>query len=137
MQLQIRNSPKEYDVIIAGGGPAGCAAAIAAARMGASTLVLEGGTCLGGMATGGLVSAWAPFTDKQKVIYRSIPVEILTRYKKRANIPESKWDWVHIDPEALKVVYDEMLAESGAKVLFSSTVCDAIDPKDVIAHIGE
>lgn len=126
MQLNIKNPVKEYDIIIAGGGPAGCAAAIAAARLGADVLVLEATGCLGGMATSALVSKWAPYTDKQKVIYRSIPLEILTRYKERAGIPEDKWVWVEIDPETLKVLYDEMLAEAGAKVLFQSTICDVL-----------
>ena len=43
------------DVLVAGGGPAGVCAAIAAARNGAKTLVVERGNCLGGMATRGLV----------------------------------------------------------------------------------
>ena len=56
MHIEVKNSQKYYDVIIAGGGPAGCAAAIAAARMGANTVVIEATTCLGGMATAGMVS---------------------------------------------------------------------------------
>lgn len=125
MQIQIRNQEQHYDVIIAGGGPAGCAAAIAAARQGAKTLVIEATTCLGGMATAGMVSKWAPFTDKESILYRSIPLEILMRYKAAAtDVPADKWDWVPIYPELLKRVYDEMLAQAGATVLFSSMVVD-------------
>ena len=126
MQITIKNAEKNYDVIIAGGGPAGCAAAIAAGRMGANVLVIESGSCLGGMATSGFVSKWAPMTDKEKVIYRSIPLEIVSRYKKAAAIDPEKWDWIPIYPETLKIVYDEMMAEAGVKVLFNSIVCDAI-----------
>lgn len=43
-----------WDVIIVGGGPAGCTAAVAAAREGAKTLLLEATECLGGMSTSGL-----------------------------------------------------------------------------------
>ncbi len=43
----------EYDVIVAGGGPAGICAAVAAARAGASTLLLERYGFLGGIATAG------------------------------------------------------------------------------------
>ena len=43
----------EYDVIVCGGGTAGCVAALAAARNGAKVLLLESGHCLGGMLTRG------------------------------------------------------------------------------------
>lgn len=126
MQINVKKPVKHYDVIVVGGGPAGCAAAIAAARMGANTLVIEASTCLGGMATAGMVSKWAPFDDQEKLIYRSIPVEVMTRYKAKAGIPQDKWSWVNLYPEELKRVYDEMLLEAGAKLLFSSQVVDAI-----------
>ena len=59
-----------WDVIVAGGGPAGCAAAAAAAREGAKTLLIEATGALGGMGTSGLVPAWCPFSDSEKIIYR-------------------------------------------------------------------
>ena len=46
-----------WDVIVAGGGPAGCAAATAAAREGAKTLLIEQTDSLGGMGTSALVPA--------------------------------------------------------------------------------
>ena len=48
---------EDYDVVVAGGGPAGCGAAIAAARQGARVLLLEQTFMLGGAATAGLVNA--------------------------------------------------------------------------------
>ena len=44
-----------FDVVVCGGGPAGIAAAISAARKGAKTLLLEQTGALGGMVTNGLV----------------------------------------------------------------------------------
>ena len=58
-----------YDVIVIGGGPAGCAAATSAAREGAKTLLIEASGMLGGMATKGLVEAWTPYSDGIRIIY--------------------------------------------------------------------
>ena len=57
---------KEFDVIVAGGGTAGCIAALAAARNGAKTLVVEKNRCLGGQFTSGMQGAWVGFSDKLK-----------------------------------------------------------------------
>ncbi len=120
----------EYEVIVVGGGPSGCSAAIASARRGAKTLLIEASGCLGGLGTMGLVPAWCPFTDKQKVIYRGIALEIFLEAKKgvpHAN-PDS-YDWVPINPEHLKLVYDTKVIESGAEILFNTLLC-AVDIKD-------
>ena len=61
-----------WDVIVVGGGPSGCAAATAAAREGAKTLLMEGTGALGGMGDFGLLNAWCPFTDGEKIIYKGI-----------------------------------------------------------------
>ena len=117
----------EYDVIVCGGGPAGCAAAIAAARQGAKVLVLESQYCLGGMSTLGLVPAWCPFSDKEKIIYRGIAEEIFNLAKENVfHIKKSKLDWVEIEPESLKRIYDNLLHEAGAEVLFGSFI-SAVD----------
>ena len=55
---------QDVDVLVVGGGPAGVCAAIAAARNGAKTLVVERGNCLGGMATRGLVGPFMTCYDK-------------------------------------------------------------------------
>lgn len=129
MELTVKQHETVYDVIVAGGGPAGVAAAIAAGRMGAKTLLLEGGGALGGMATLGLVSKWMPFDDREKIIYRSLPMEILTRYKKMVGLENSTLRHTNIYPEELKRLYDQMVADAGAEVLFHSTVA-AAEKKD-------
>ena len=57
----IREIPIEegYDLVIAGGGPAGTVAAVSAARLGARVLLLEAMGCLGGMGTSGQAAATA------------------------------------------------------------------------------
>lgn len=112
-----------WDVIIAGGGPAGCTAAIAAAREGARTLLIEATGCLGGMGTSGLVPAWCPFSDREKIIYKGLAEKVFEEAKKGiAHIRQEDMDWVPIDPERLKRVYDDMVIGSGAHVLFNTVL---------------
>ena len=113
-----------WDVIVVGGGPAGCTAAIAAAREGAKTLLIEANGQLGGMGTAGLVPTWTPFSDGKKMIYRGLAEKIFVESKK--GVPHSKegdLNWVPINAEHLMSVYDELVTASGAKVLFFSRLC--------------
>ena len=115
---------EEYEVIVCGGGPAGCTAAIAAAREGAKTLLLEASGMLGGMATLGMVNAWTPVHDGVRVVHGGLAKKIIE--ENRATMPhldQEKWNWVPINYEPLKVMLDRMVTESGARVLFHSHVC--------------
>jgi len=118
---------EQYEIIIAGGGPSGCSAAIAAGRAGAKVLLIEQSSYLGGMGTGGLVPTWCPFTDGEKVIYKGIAFEVLENSKKSiAHIPETSYSWVPIDAEKLKIVYDELVSQAGVDIMFNtmlSAVC--------------
>jgi NADPH-dependent 2,4-dienoyl-CoA reductase/sulfur reductase-like enzyme len=69
------------DVLVVGGGPAGIAAAIAAARNGANTLLVEQRGYLGGMGTAALVPAFCPYTDGEKPIIRGIGLKLLEKMK--------------------------------------------------------
>lgn len=116
----------EFDVLVAGGGPAGVGAAIAAARDGARTLVVERANCLGGMSTGGLVPAWAPLGDGQRLVIRGLALSIIEEMKAgMPHVPPDRFDWVGIDAEALKRIYDRRVTEAGAAVLFHTQVADA------------
>ena len=103
-----------YDVIVVGGGPAGCTAAASAAREGAKTLLIEATGSLGGMGTSGLVPAWCPFSDKEQIIYRGMAQTVFERSKALSpHVAPGDADWVPIDPEGLKRVYDELVTEYG------------------------
>lgn len=117
-----------WDVIVAGGGPAGCAAATAAAREGARTLLLESTGMLGGMGTAGLVPWFCGYDDGEKIIARGLAEHV--RCALQDNMPHLKKAMEAyplaapaIDPELLKRVYDDMVLEAGAEVLFNSSLC--------------
>lgn len=119
-----------WDVIVVGGGPSGCTAAAAAAREGARTLLIEGMGALGGMGTSGLVPAWCPFSDKTQIIYRSLAERVLTESKRSTpHVPAAQLDWVPISPEDLKRIYDDMVLEFGAELLFHTSLA-AVEMED-------
>lgn len=124
LTLPVQNASDQWDVIVVGGGPGGCTAAISAAREGAKVLMIEDSGQLGGMGTIGMVPAWCPFTDGEKVIYRGLAQTIFREAKKGVPfVDRFQWDWVPINPEWLMHVYDQMVTEAKVQVLFFSRVC--------------
>lgn len=113
----------EADIVVAGGGASGVAAAVAAARMGKSVLLVESGGALGGVGTTGLVPAFAPFGDGVNVLCGGIGMEI--RRQVSLHVP-METAWTPIDTEELKRTYDIITTEAGVKVLFFTTVCDVL-----------
>ena len=110
-----------WDVIVAGGGPAGCAAAASAAREGARTLLIESAGALGGAGTNALVPAWCPFSDKEKIIYRGLAEKVFKASKAGvAHVGGEDLDWVPIDAERLKLVYDDLVTDAGASISFQT-----------------
>ena len=121
---------EEYDVIVCGGGPAGCTAAIAAAREGAKTLLLESSGMLGGMATNGLVNSWTPVHDGIRNIHDGLAGKIITTLRSQMpQVDPKKWNWLPIDFEKLKLLYDQLVTEAGVEILFHSKVC-GVEMKD-------
>ena len=119
----------ETDVLVIGGGPAGVAAAIASSRAGAETYLVERYNHLGGLWTGGLVLPYLSThaVDKnnrfRQVIY-GLGDEMAQRlFKMGMAIHEVN---PVIDPEAGKYVLDEMIVESGVKMLYHAWGVNAV-----------
>lgn len=113
----------EVDIFIAGGGPAGVTAALAAAREGARVFVAEGQACFGGVGTAGLVPAFMCFSDGQHFLADGLGREIYERMKQVADIPnDNPRNSVSINAEALKRVYDDLMQEAKIEFAFHTQV---------------
>jgi len=126
---------REVDVLVIGGGASGIAAAIAAAQGGAQTMLVEQRGFLGGMGTVALVPAFCPFTDKQKPIIRGLGLQLMERMKMACDSQyreeyQEMLDWVPIDPEVLKRVYDDAILENGVTPLYHTFVYDVVLSED-------
>lgn len=111
------------DVIVVGGGVAGFSAAVAAAREGVSTILIERYGYLGGMVTGGLVVHLEGFGDGQKQVVRGIGQEMIDWLMQEGGARICGHD-VTVDPELLKYVLFKMTGE--VELLLHSLVVDAI-----------
>lgn len=111
----------EVDVFVAGGGPAGVAAAVAAARGGAKVFLAEATGAFGGAATAAYVPAFACFSDGKRLVVGGIGGEIRNRVSQ--GVPLTV-DWAPLDLEELKRVYDAMVTKAGVLFSFFTNVVD-------------
>src|SRR5262249_13722860 len=125
---------ESYDILVAGGGPAGTAAAISAARLGARVLLAEANGCLGGMGTSGLVSTFGPVSDRKRLPGGGFMKELVETMHQHGDlgphvVPEFLYSqlnrWVPFKPEALKRTLDAMAQDAGVDVRFFTRVIDA------------
>lgn len=108
---------KKYELIVVGGGIAGVAAAVSAAREGVSVLLIEKNGSLGGAMTDSLVYPFMNFyLSTGRALSDGIFTEMLERHKK----------YQDNSFETYKFVFDDMITESGADVLFHAQVFDAV-----------
>lgn len=137
------------EVVVVGGGPAGMTAAIAAARNGADTILMERESCLGGVATSGLLCVWGPFVDddpcwdydnsrliSEKMICRKrcvngnkiiggIADEILNKLVRLEGAECFGSGFIPLNPETLKFVAEQTCLEAGVRILYSTQIVGA------------
>lgn len=120
-----------YDVIVVGGGPAGIMAAMASAKLGASTLLIEKNGFLGGAATAACLGPISPFHYKDEQVIDGIPQLFMDRLVKEKGStghmktidPYGSGDSLGFyDREKYKYVAAEMLTEFGADILYHSFI---------------
>jgi len=124
---------REYDVLVVGGGNAGCAAALAAARTGAAVLLVERYGFLGGTATASMVGPWMTFHAGADRIVGGIAQEIVERLVALGGSPghvHDASDYVPtitpFDPEIHKALLFDLMRESGVGLLLHAWFLDAV-----------
>ncbi len=120
-------------MLVIGGGNAGCAAALAAARHGARTLLVERYGFLGGTATAAMVGPWMTFHSGAERIVGGIAQEIVERLVAMGGSPghiADASDYVAsitpFDPELHKALLFELMGESGVQLLLHAYFLDAL-----------
>ena len=108
---------KKYDVVVVGGGFAGVAAAIAAAREGSRVLLVEKGNALGGAAVNCLVMPFMPYTTKIDGVDIPLSAGIFTKITE-ALAQRDACMRRHFLEEELKLVLLDMIQEAGVDLLF-------------------
>ena len=121
----------KYELIVAGGGFAGVAAAISAAKEGVDVLLIEKYNCLGGAAANALVSPfmsyWStmPENKEKKFLCGNLFMEIVKEMNAITDAKEALDLQVDFDEEILKLVLNRMAKKYGVSILFNTTVTAA------------
>ena len=132
-----------HSVIVAGGGIAGIAAALAAAREGADVLLIEREFLLGGLATLGLVTIYLPLCDgRGHQVSFGIAEELFRLsicHGAEANYPKAWLDGgsekekaegqrfeVRYNAHLFALEAEKLLLQNGVKILYGTTVCRAV-----------
>jgi hypothetical protein len=124
-----------YDVVIVGGGTAGIATAISAARRDMSVCLVEQTSMLGGMGTSGMMTAIiAP-----KKHFGGVGVEIVDRLRQREGVPPNNspgnYGWVPYHNETMKRLLDDLILDSGVDLYLCTKLIGVQRSKNTLQGI--
>lgn len=128
--------------MVAGGGPAGIAAAVTAAGMGAKVFLAENLSAFGGMGTSGGLPFFCRPTDGINFLSAGFGEEVYNRLWEengagadmvRGEHPEQVGGFIY-DPEVLKRVYDRLAADAGVDFLFNTSLIDVMAEGGTLTH---
>ena len=133
---------ERYDVAVVGGGSAGVAAAIAAARTGARTVLIERASCLGGASTiRGVITYCGLYTlgETPRQAVRGVAEEVLEGLRALGAVTgpqRHRGVFVVFDPEGVKRVLDRLCQEAGVEVLLHAFVTGATRRDERVTEIA-
>lgn len=134
MEMFQNQYPSAYDVIVAGGGPAGIAAAVSAARAGAKTALIERYGILGGMLTSGHVQPILGYAQG-RTMYDEI-VELLTEgHEDMPKMVTRNGKEIGFDLEEAKYRLLKLCVDSGVYVYLQTVVADVIKEENRITGL--
>ncbi len=123
------------DVAVVGGGAAGLAAAIAAARGGARVALVERLGFLGGCITATMMDVLWMFRAGDREGVEGIGMEILRRLKERGGVDGEPGYRVYVDSEMLKLLADDMVEEAGVELWLGTLGCWPIMEDGAVAGV--
>lgn len=148
----------EFDVVVAGGGIAGIAAALAAARQSKKVLLIEKQFILGGLATAGLVTIYLPLCDGNgRQVSFGLAEELLRLSVKHGYEPAVNPDiikrgmaWleggdleerlkhryeVQFNANIFAILCEQLLLENGVEILYGTAICSCSVEENKITSV--
>jgi hypothetical protein len=130
----------DVDIFVAGGGPAGLAAAVTAARQGARVFLAEGSACFGGMGTAAGLPMFCEPTDGVNLTTAGFGTDVYERLiAAGGTAPETRGQPLtaiafFFNPEILKRVYDDLAVASGLRFAFQTQFLDVQVEDGTVTH---